>query len=145
MSEDLRQLFMRYKAVIFYLFFGVCTTIVNVAVYYICAHWFDWEVMPSTIIAWAAAVLFAYITNRKWVFESEVKTASGIAKETGKFFGCRLATGLTDWLCMFVFVDLLALNDMIIKMASNILVIILNYLASRLVIFRKTNNNSKNY
>lgn len=120
-----------------YLFFGGCTTLVNIIVYYVCAHIASIATMPSTITAWAASVLFAYLTNRKWVFESEETKAFGIARELFKFFGCRLATGLVDWLCMFVFVDLLLWNDLLVKIGANILVIILNYVASKMLIFRK--------
>lgn len=91
----------------------------------------------STIIAWMAAVLFAYITNRKWVFKSEAQGGREIFREIGSFFLCRLATGIVDWLCMFICVDNLAWNDVIVKFGANILVIILNYVASKLLIFRK--------
>lgn len=133
----IKQLYEKYKDVIPYAFFGVCTTIVNTVVYYICAYPLDLAVIPSTIIAWFFAVLFAYLTNRKWVFHSEAKTRSEIQKEVISFYACRIATGIVDWLCMYVFVDLMHLNDMIIKVGANILVIVLNYVASKLVIFKK--------
>ena len=93
--------------------------------------------MPGTIIAWVAAVLFAYLTNRKWVFHSEVKGTKGILKEISAFFGCRLATGVVDWLMMFLFVDCWHFNDVLIKIIANVVVIILNYIASKWLIFRK--------
>lgn len=135
----IKNLYEKYKDVIPYLFFGVCTTIVNVVVYWIAAHPLNLGVMPSTIIAWILAVLFAYITNAKWVFFSKATGFNEKFKEMISFFACRLATGVLDWLCMFVFVDVLKLNDLIIKILSNILVIILNYLASKLIIFKKKN------
>ena len=64
-------------------------------------------------------------------------TGKEIARELVSFFGCRLATGVIDWLCMLVFVDLLTWNDVFVKFTANVLVIILNYVASKLVIFRK--------
>lgn len=126
----------KYWDLIPYLFFGVCTTIVNVVTYWICAHPLKLKTMLSTIIAWILAVLFAYVTNRKWVFHSKAHEVRDICKEITSFFGCRLATGIVDWLCMFIFVDRLAMNDLFIKAAANILVIILNYLASKLLIFK---------
>lgn len=123
--------------VIPYLFFGVCTTLVNVATYWVAAHLLQLSVMPSTIIAWILAVLFAYFTNRKWVFHSQSASYQAVLHELFLFFACRLATGVVDWACMFVFVDLLAWNDVIIKFAANVLVIILNYFASRLIVFKK--------
>ena len=82
-------------------------------------------------------MLFAYITNRKYVFESKAIGFSTIIKETANFFFCRLATGLLDLAIMVVFVDLLHFNGMTIKILSNIIVIILNYVASKLLIFRE--------
>ena len=130
------ELIKKYKDVIPYLFVGVCTTLVNVVSYWICAHVFSLATMPSTVIAWIAAVLFAYITNRKWVFHSDAHTGKEILIEMISFFGCRLATGFVDWGCMFVFVERLELNDVIIKIGANVLVIVLNYIASKMVIFK---------
>ncbi len=130
----------KYKDVIPYLFFGVCTTLVNVITYWVCAHPLGINTMVSTIVAWILAVLFAYVTNRKWVFHSEAKTKKEIVKEMVSFFGCRLATGVVDWGCMFVFVQILRWNDVIIKFVANLLVIILNYVASKLVIFKNNQN-----
>lgn len=127
----------KYWDVIPYLFFGVCTTVVNVVAYWICAHPLGLGTMMSTIIAWILAVLFAYVTNRKWVFHSEAHGAEAIGKEMASFFGCRLATGVVDWVCMFIFVEWLSMNDVIIKAAANFVVIVLNYVASKLIIFKK--------
>jgi len=133
----LKKLFNKYTNVIAYLFFGVCTTGVNVIAYWVVAHPLKQTVMVSTVIAWVLAVLFAYITNRKWVFISEAHSRTDKIKELFSFFACRLATGVVDWGCMWLFVDILLINDVVIKMAANILVIILNYIASKLIIFRK--------
>ncbi len=83
---NLKKIIQKYKDVIPYLFFGVCTTLVNVVVYWVCAHPFNFNIMVSTIIAWVLDVLFAYITNRKWVFHSEAKTRKEIIKEIVSFF-----------------------------------------------------------
>lgn len=133
----LKALFQKYKDVIPYAIFGVLTTLVNIASYWLCAHALGMPVMASTIIAWILAVLFAYVTNRKWVFLSEAKGRRAIVKEMLSFFACRLATGLVDWACMFLFVDVLHWNDVLIKTGANILVIVLNYIASKLIIFKK--------
>lgn len=132
----MKDLYRKYKDVIPYMFFGVCTTIVNVAAYWISAHLMYLPVMVSTIIAWFLAVLFAYITNRKWVFHSKVRVPGEIMREMVSFFMCRLVTGVVDWMCMFFLVGLFGLNDVIIKFIDNVVVIILNYVASKLVIFR---------
>lgn len=91
----------------------------------------------STVLAWIIAVLFAYVTNRKWVFKSEEKTVKGIFREVIYFFSCRFLTGVLDVVIMYIFVDVLLMNDVFIKIMSNILVIIINYVASKLFIFRQ--------
>lgn len=127
----------RYKSQILYLFFGVCTTLVNVAVYGVCAHMAALSTTVSTVIAWVVAVLFAYITNRTWVFESRARTVSGVLRELWSFLLCRLATGALDLAIMYLCVDRLGLPDMPVKLLSNLLVIVLNYVASKLIIFAK--------
>lgn len=134
--ERIKKLFNKYKEMILYLFFGGCTTLVNIIAYYICSK-IGIGTAVSTVIAWVLSVLFAYITNRKYVFESKAIGFLTIIKETANFFFCRLATGLLDLAIMVVFVDLLHFNGMTIKILSNIIVIILNYVASKLLIFRK--------
>lgn len=134
---DVKKLYEKYKDIIPYLFFGVCTTAVNIAVYWVMEHLLHFGVVPSAVIAWICAVLFAYLTNRKWVFKSSAVTVKEILKEIIAFFTCRLATGVIDWLIMYVFVDVLHYNDMLIKTAANIVVIVLNYVASKMIIFRK--------
>ncbi len=91
--------------------------------------------MVSTVIAWTVAVLFAYWSNRTFVFHSRVTSRSGVLKEAVEFFSCRVATGVMDVIIMYLFVDVLGFYDVLVKAASNILVIILNYIASKLFIF----------
>ena len=126
----------KYKDVILYLVFGVFTTVVNIVSYWVCAHVFGMSVMASTVIAWALAVFFAYVTNRTMVFHSSATEKGEILKEIGSFFACRLGTGVVDWVIMFVFVNVLHFNDMIVKIAANVIVIVLNYILSKFVIFK---------
>ena len=127
----------KYKDVILYLVFGVFTTVVNIVSYWVCAHVFGMSVMASTVIAWALAVFFAYVTNRTMVFHSSATEKGEILKEIGSFFACRLGTGVVDWVIMFVFVNVLHFNDMIVKIAANFIVIVLNYVLSKFVIFKR--------
>ena len=143
MPNKILKLIEKYKSIIMYLIFGVLTTAVNVVTYYISAHIFSVNTVTSSVIAWFAAVLFAYITNRKWVFDSKQTGFRNILFEISRFFLCRFATGVVDWVIMYVFVDLLSLNDIIIKISANIIVIILNYVASLLIIFRKKDSDVK--
>lgn len=132
----------KWRSIASYIIVGALTTFVNIASYWIFARVVKMSVMPSTICAWIVAVLFAYVNNRKWVFHSNAKTSSEICKEVITFFMCRLATGLFDWGCMFVFVALIHINDVVIKTFANISVIVLNYVASKWIVFK---NNSKTY
>jgi len=134
---NLKKLLYQYKDLIAYVFFGGCTTVVNIVVYWAAAHPLGMGTLPANVLAWVVAVLFAYVTNRKWVFHSQANTPREILREIVSFFACRLATGVMDWVIMFVCVDVLCLNDMVIKILSNILVIILNFVFSKLLVFRK--------
>lgn len=131
------NLYKKYHDLIPYGVFGILTTIVNIISYWILAHPLKLAVLLSTILAWILAVLFAYITNRKWVFHSEAVGTTAILKEMASFFTCRLLTGFVDWGSMFIFVDMLHFNDMAVKTIANIIVIILNYIASKFLIFKK--------
>ena len=138
----LKKLFVKYKDIISYLFFGVCTTVVNIVAYWLCAHVAHLSTIVSTSIAWVLAVAFAYITNRLWVFHSKAKGKKAIFREICSFTACRLLTGFLDIAIMYIFVDRLHCPDLIIKIISNIIVIIVNYVASKLVIFNEKENSS---
>lgn len=132
----MKNLLLKHKAVIPYMFFGVCTTVVNVLCYSLCEH-AGLSVILSTAMAWFLAVLFAYITNRIWVFHSMATTSISILKELFSFFTCRLLTGFLDIAFMYIFVQRLTFNWTIVKITSNIIVIVLNYIFSKLIIFKK--------
>ena len=127
--NNIKELYLKYKEIINYLIFGVLTTVVSLATYYICVYTFlnpdnSLQLQVANIVSWIAGVTFAYITNRKFVFESEEQEK---LKEAGKFVTSRIATLLTDMLIMFIGVTILKLNDKIIKLISQIIVIIANY------------------
>ncbi len=133
----MKKLLIKYKDILLYGIFGVLTTLTNITCYWLLSKVLHLAVVPSSIIAFVISVLFAFVTNRKWVFESESNTKKEIAAEVVKFFGCRLVIGALDTLIMFLFVDVLHFNDMLIKIISNIIVIILNFVASKLIVFVK--------
>ena len=140
--NTIKELYLKYKEIINYLIFGVLTTVVSLATYYICVYTFlnpdnSLQLQVANIVSWIAGVTFAYITNRKFVFESEEQEK---LKEAGKFVTSRIATLLTDMLIMFIGVTILKLNDKIIKLISQIIVIIANYLLSKMLVFRKIEN-----
>ena len=133
----IKELLKKYKFIILYGIFGVLTTIVNIATYGILYRCFDVSNIVSNIIAWVMSVLFAFVTNKLWVFESKSFNFSLFIKELGSFTVCRLATGVLDLGIMFLGVDLLEGPAMILKVVSNIIVIILNYVMSKFFVFKK--------
>ncbi len=133
----LKKLLLKNRCVLAYLFFGVCTTVVNIVAYYICAHPLKFSTGVSTVIAWLLAVIFAFLTNKSWVFGSKSWEKKVLLRELISFFSCRLATGVLDLFIMLVTVDMLRWNDVAMKVISNLIVIVLNYVASKLIIFRK--------
>ena len=133
----MKELLRKYRDQILYLIFGALTTAVNIAVYWLCAHPLGLPVVLSSVIAWLAAVFFAYVTNRKWVFQSQVSSRAGVFRECLSFLLCRLATGVMDWGLMYLLVDCLHWPDLWVKIGVNILVILLNYVFSKLLVFRK--------
>jgi len=139
MIHTLIELMKKYKEVILYLIFGALTTLINFVAYEVFSKVFGVQYLFSNAIAWLIAVLFAFVTNRVYVFESKSRDAKVIAREFFSFIGARVFTGLLDMVVMFIFVDLILWNDTLVKIASNILVIILNYLFSKLLIFKKKN------
>jgi putative flippase GtrA len=134
--DKIRGLLNKYRSFILYAAFGVLTTIVNMVVYYLCFNIMGIPNVPSTIIAWVMAVSFAFITNKLWVFDSKSFSAKTLKHEIPTFFGARIATGLLDVGIMYLAVDVLNWNSTLWKLISNILVIILNYIASKLIIFK---------
>lgn len=127
----------KYKEILLYLLFGGLTTLVNIVVYLLCDDGFHWGTVASTIIAWFLSVVFAFVTNKLFVFESRSAALKTVFFEAVSFFGCRLFSGVLDLGIMWLTVDLLHWNNLLMKVLSNILVIILNYIFSKLLIFRK--------
>lgn len=125
----------KYREVFWYLVCGVGTTIVNLVSFWCCTHIGEWPTVVSTCVAWLLSVSFAYVTNRTFVFHSTVHTARGIWQEAVAFFGARVCSGALDVLLMVLFVDCLHLPEMWMKMGVNVLVTVLNYIASKWIIF----------
>ena len=136
--EKIKGLYLKYKEIINYLFFGGCTTVVNFISYYIPARVFGVDEIISNIIAWCISVLFAYITNKLFVFSSKTDNFVGILKEMFSFIFARLFTGaLCDVGLFALMIDVLGINDIISKITTQILVVVLNYVFSKLIIFKK--------
>lgn len=127
-----------------YLIFGALATVVNIATYSIFYYLFKVNNSLSNVIAWVIAAIFAYFTNKVLVFESKVDTKKQLLKEMVSFFGCRLLTLAVDQIIMIITVDKLGINAFLMKIISNIVVIILNFVFSKLFIFKKNTETKEN-
>ena len=135
----IRKIYTKNKEVINYIFFGILTTIISLCTYYLLTiSLFNpdngIELQIVNVISWFLSVLFAYITNRKYVFNSK---NNSVLSECSKFFTSRIITLILDILIMFLGVTILKFNDKVIKIISQIIIIIANYLLSKLFVFKK--------
>lgn len=135
--DRLIVLFRQHRDVIAYLFFGVLTTAVNVISYHILYNILSIGNDLSTVIAWILAVLFAFFTNKPFVFRSRDWSWNVLLPEARDFFACRIGTGILEFVLMHIFVTRLCFNGVLMKLLVNILVIILNYVGSKFLVFKK--------
>lgn len=136
--KKIKELYLKYKEVINYLIFGVLTTVVSLAVYYISVYTFlnpenAIQLQIANILSWIAGVAFAYFTNRKFVFESKENNK---LKEAGKFVLARVITLVMDMIIMGLGVSVLHLNDKIIKLISQVVIVVSNYIFSKVFVFK---------
>ena len=137
MAEKLRKLFEKYREILLYLIFGGLTTLVSIASFWLFCHPLGMNVLIANVLSWVLAVAFAYFTNARWVFRARPAGAGERLRQMLGFYAGRLATlGVEEGL-LLVFVTWLRCNEMAIKVAAQVVVIVLNYLISKLVVFRK--------
>lgn len=137
--KKIKEIYLKYKEIINYLIVGALTTVIALVTYYLCVFTIldpnnAVQLQIANVISWISGVIFAYITNRKFVFESN---NTNLVKEATSFVGARLVTLLIDMLTMFIMVTLLRLNDKISKLVAQVIVIILNYVFSKIFVFKK--------
>ena len=151
--QKITDLLKKYKEIILYVLFGGLTTVVNYIIYFTCTAGLHIGWSPATLFAWIGAVLFAYVTNRIWVFESRATGFSAVLFEFVKFIGARLLSLVLEWLTLKLLLDILQmdlwiwrdfpLGEFVAKTIAQILVIIANYVFSKWVVFRKNLKNSE--
>lgn len=140
----IKETFLKYKEIISYIFFGGLSTIVNFITYFIFAKVFQCDEVIGSGIAWLSAVLFAYITNKIFVFKSQKSTFIEIIKEAISFFGARVVSGiLCDIGTFAIMIKILNINDIIAKIVTQIMVIIVNYIFSKFIIFKNPNKGAR--
>lgn len=120
-----------------YLIFGGAATVVGVGSYAVFNLGLGVNELVANIFSWVLAVLFAFFTNRVWVFAAPAETASEFGRQMLTFFGGRIATLLTEEAILAVFVTWLRLDSMMVKLAAQVVVIVLNYVISKQFVFRK--------
>lgn len=149
--KKIKELLVKYKELIVYVIFGGLTTVVNLAVFELSGLALgDERYLISNVIAWFAAVVFAYVTNKLWVFESKSWRAKVLLKEIPTFFAARVFSFLFEEAGLFVLVDLLSFRkfsvtvlsysfggEFIAKVILAVAVVIMNYVFSKLIVFRK--------
>lgn len=127
----------KYSDVWSYLAFGVLTTLVNYLVYFPCYYLLGWSAGLSNVVAWVVAVTFAFLTNKPLVFKSHDWSAKVVLPELWKFLACRIGSGVMETAILVITVDWFLWNAAWMKLITAVLVVILNYIGSKLLVFRK--------
>ena len=144
------RFYIKNKSVLLYLFFGGLTTLVSIFTFWLAelfirsdfnvsifGSMYSIKVVLSNAISWICAVLFAFFTNRIWVFNSPTDSWTGFFKQMAAFFGGRFATFLLETAILVVFVSILNFNEMLMKIIAQLVVLVSNYVISKLIVFRK--------
>ena len=136
--KHIRQFVEKYKELLSYIFWGAASTAVNYGVYFLCTKPLQLDYLTSNVIAWVVSVAFSFVVNKLFVFESRSLAVKTVLSELWKFVSARIFSGVLETGILFVFVTLLHMNDSVVKIAAGVIVIILNYVMSKLLIFNKT-------
>lgn len=137
MLEKITAIICRHYDMVVYLVFGVLTTVVNYIVYLPCHNVLGMNAAVSNIIAWVVAVAFAFVTNKPFVFRSHDWSVKTVIPELVKFLGTRVGSGGVETFILFVTVDFWGWNGNLWKLLTSVIVVILNYVGSKLFVFRK--------
>ena len=141
--KNLKEIYFKYKELINYLIFGGLTTIVNFICYYIFARMIGIDEVISSALSWFFSVLFAYITNKMFVFDSKTKGIKNLIRECISFFLARILSGiLCDIGSFALMVKVFNINDIISKIITQVMVVIVNYIFSKFLVFKKKSKNS---
>ena len=132
----MKRILKKYKELFLYGIFGVLTTLINIVIFYLLDK-IGINVYINNTIAWIVSVLFAFITNKIFVFESKNMSLKIILKEGFSFFLARIFSYFVDMFMIFILFQVMGINKMIAKVISNVIVIIINYFLSKLIIFKK--------
>lgn len=131
-----KPFYQKHKEILLYLFFGGVSVILNLGLYYLFNQVMDINELIANVICWVICVLFQFFTNRTWVFESGNNNKSSFIKQLLSFFGGRVFTLLIEELILGIFITALGFNSLVIKVVAQIITIILNYIISKLFVFK---------
>ena len=134
MFNKLFDLYKKYKEIINYLIFGGLTTLISIVTYALFTKVFHIDYLISNVLSWIIAVLFAYVTNKIFVFESKSKKN---IKEITSFFFFRVVSLIMEMVILYIFVDMLHIDDLVTKIIAQIIVIVSNYVFSKVFVFKK--------
>ena len=135
--EKLKQLWKKHKELILYVFFGGCTTLINIISYFACRELMHLPVVPADVLAWLVSVIFAYVTNKLFVFESKSWRLMLVLKEGAAFLAARVFSLGLDVAMLYVTVTVLGWWELPMKVLANVVVIVINYIFSKWIFFRK--------
>ncbi len=125
------------KEVFLYLLFGGLSFVISVLSYAYFNAVIGLNELVANIISWVLAVTFSYLTNRIWVFDSPTKTCVEFLKQMGSFFAGRIITLILEEIILFIFISWIGLNSLAVKIVAQVIVIVSNYIISKLVVFKK--------
>lgn len=136
MIGRIKELFTKYREKIVYLIFGALTTAVSFGTYYT-LRFFGVYYIASEIIAWAIAVAFAFVVNKLFVFEDRRRTPGVLFRQVWQFVSVRIGSGIIETALLWLLVDIISVNDMIAKLPVAVVTVVINYIASKIFIFKK--------
>jgi len=135
--RPLQPFYLKYKEPLLYLFFGGLTTLLSIVSFWFLIHPCAMDPLAGNVLSWILCVAFAYVTNRIWVFRDKAEGAAGIAREAASFAAGRLATLALEEAVLWLGITILGVDDLLVKIAAQVLVIVGNYAVSKLFVFRK--------
>lgn len=132
----IKELLIKNKEIILYLIFGVLTTVVSIVTFWLFCK-FGVNELISNIISWIISVTFAFITNKIWVFEAKTNTKGKFLTQMFLFYSSRVVTLLVEEAIIAIFVTWLKMDSLLIKIIAQVIIIVLNYILSKIIVFRK--------
>lgn len=135
--KKLTNLLRKYEEIIRYLIIGVCTTVVSLITYFVFCDLMHLHYQVSNLLSWVCSVVFAYFTNKSFVFRTPYINVEKTAKEIVGFVSSRISSLVVEMVCMMVGVQVFGINDGIMKFVDQVIVIIMNYVLSKFLVFKK--------